>query len=97
MFPDSLQETPLIIIIPALQLFPGRYSEQKHYWGMATAVFAIAQAASGYGMSALYSALGSYHWLYLLDSILLFAGVGLLVFSRFLQRSTLADARYNHG
>lgn len=50
-------------------------SEHKKYWGWATAVFALAQAISGYVMSGLYELLASYYWLFGLGSGLLIVGL----------------------
>ena len=56
-------------------------SEHKRYWGYATAVFAFAQALSGYGMSTLYSHLGSYYVLFAIGSTFLILGFALNAFS----------------
>jgi len=62
-------------------------AEHKRYWGFATAMFAIAQALSGYAMSALYEAWGSYYFLFYIGSAALAFGVALTVFSRFLSKT----------
>ncbi|WP_092388368.1 YbfB/YjiJ family MFS transporter [Halopseudomonas salegens] len=50
----------------------------KRIWGQATAVFAAAQALSGYAMSSLYATSGSYQPLFLVGTLLLVAGFVLL-------------------
>ena len=62
------------------------YNEHKRYWGIATEVFAIAQAASDYGMSAFYEIRGSYHSLFFISSILLLGGAALIVVSGFVHQ-----------
>lgn len=56
-------------------------SRHKQVWGQATAAFAAAQAASGYGMSMAYDALGSYTPLYAVASGLLAVGAILVMTS----------------
>lgn len=51
--------------------------QHKKYWGWATAIFALAQAISGYGMSGLYDYFESYHWLFFIASA--FMAMGLLL------------------
>ncbi len=53
----------------------------KRFWGLATAVFALAQAVSGYGMAALYEYWGGYHHLFLLGCSSLLIGAGCIAFS----------------
>ncbi len=60
----------------------------KRFWGMATAVFALAQAASGYSMSALYEAWSSYYFLFYIGSIVLAGGALLIIMSDFVQKRT---------
>lgn len=48
--------------------------EHKKYWGWATAIFALAQALSGYVMSALYGYFESYYWLFFIASGLMAMG-----------------------
>lgn len=55
--------------------------QHKKYWGWATAVFALAQAISGYGMSALYGYFESYHWLFFIASGLMAVGLILSLLS----------------
>ncbi|MDF2182863.1 YbfB/YjiJ family MFS transporter [Neptuniibacter sp. CAU 1671] len=59
-------------------------AEHKRYWGYATAIFAIAQAGSGYAMSALYGVWGSYYFLFYTGSAVLALGAMLIVFSHFM-------------
>ncbi|RDE22678.1 YbfB/YjiJ family MFS transporter [Motiliproteus coralliicola] len=63
-------------------------SDHKRYWGLATAVFAIAQALSGYSMSALYEIWGSYFYLFYAGSAALAGGAVLITLSRFFQHQT---------
>ncbi len=53
-------------------------AEHKRIWGQATAVFAAAQALSGYAMSTLYMAAGSYQPLFIAGAVLLACGFLLL-------------------
>ncbi|QJQ95125.1 MULTISPECIES: YbfB/YjiJ family MFS transporter [Halomonadaceae] len=76
-------------MIPGIvALTSGRLAElvgpraHKRLWGYATATFAAAQAASGYGMSALYATTGTYHPLFGIGSSMLAVGCLLLLFSR---------------
>ena len=46
----------------------------KKLWGQATAAFAAAQALSGYAMSALYVAWGTYAPLFAMSSVMLIGG-----------------------
>lgn len=48
--------------------------EHKKYWGWATAIFALAQALSGYVMSALYGYFESYYWLFFIATGLMATG-----------------------
>ena len=50
-------------------------TEHKRFWGYATAVFALAQAISGYAMSALYTMWGSYYFLFVIGSSVLLIGL----------------------
>ncbi|MBD3896495.1 YbfB/YjiJ family MFS transporter [Halomonas sp. ML-15] len=79
-------------MIPGIvALTSGRLAElvgpaaHKRLWGRATAAFAAAQAASGYGMSALYDEWGSYTPLFAIGSVLLAGGLVLVLLSRGLQ------------
>lgn len=63
-------------------------ADHKRYWGLATAVFAIAQALSGYSMSALYEIWGSYFYLFYTGSAALAAGAVLITLSRLFQHQT---------
>ncbi len=56
-------------------------TEHKRFWGYATAVFALAQAISGYTMSAFYDFLESYYFLFAIGSGFLIAGFILNAFS----------------
>ncbi|MNN25073.1 hypothetical protein D3C81_1385290 [compost metagenome] len=51
----------------------------KRVWGIGAVSFSSAQAASGYGMSALYGVLGSYLPLFAIGSLFLAAGCLLLM------------------
>jgi hypothetical protein len=53
----------------------------KKYWGWATAIFALAQAVSGYGMSGLYGYFESYYWLFFIASALMSVGLVLSLLS----------------
>lgn len=57
-------------------------AEHKRLWGRATAVFAAAQAAAGYGMSALYDAWGSYTPLFAIGGFMLAGGLLLVLLSQ---------------
>lgn len=57
--------------------------EYKRYWGLATALFAVGQAVSGYGMSALYESWKSYYFLFYIGSTMLAIGALLIVISRY--------------
>ncbi|SDL21014.1 Predicted arabinose efflux permease, MFS family [Franzmannia pantelleriensis] len=79
-------------MIPGIvALTSGRLAElvgpaaHKRLWGRATAAFAAAQAASGYGMSALYAGWGSYTPLFAIGSVMLAGGFVLVLLSRGLQ------------
>ncbi|OEF22661.1 YbfB/YjiJ family MFS transporter [Vibrio rumoiensis] len=83
-------------MIPAIvTLISGRLSElvspvqHKKYWGKATAYFAAAQAGSGLVMSAFYDWSGKYHWLFLVGSILMFAGLICIQISQAKQKRQL--------
>ena len=89
----SLSSFMVGVMVPAVvALTSGRIVElvgsveHKRYWGIATAVFAVAQAISGYGMSALYQYLGSYHELYFIGAATLLTGAGLLTLSGFVHQ-----------
>ncbi|WP_104203883.1 YbfB/YjiJ family MFS transporter [Billgrantia saliphila] len=76
-------------MIPGIvALTSGRLAElvgpirHKKLWGQATAAFAAAQAAAGYGMSALYAASGSYTPLFAIGSFMLAGGFILVLLSR---------------
>ncbi len=57
-------------------------SDHKRLWGRATAAFATAQAAAGYGMSWLYAAQGTSEPLFAFGSLALMGGLALLLVSR---------------
>lgn len=54
----------------------------KRIWGQATAAFACAQAVSGYAMSGLYDAMGSYSPLFAAGSLLMTGGFVLVLAGR---------------
>ncbi|MFT6915591.1 MAG: putative MFS family arabinose efflux permease [Motiliproteus sp.] len=60
-------------------------AEHKRLWGLATAVFAVAQALSGYAMSALYVIWGSYHYLFYTGSAALAGGAVLIILSGYIH------------
>ncbi len=74
-----------------VSLTSGRIAEvvgpvlHKKYWGWATAIFALAQAISGYGMSLLYEYLASYYLLFMLGSGLLAIGFALSLVGGYLS------------
>lgn len=77
------------VMVPAIvALTSGRLAEltgpteHKRFWGLATAAFAAAQAASGYGMSALYEALQTYYPLFAIGAGLLGTGLLLLLLGK---------------
>lgn len=79
-------------MIPGIvALTSGRLAElvgpaaHKRLWGLATAAFAAAQAIAGYGMSALYDALGSYLSLFAIGGCTLACGLVLVLLSRSVQ------------
>lgn len=85
----SLSSLIVGAMIPGIvALTSGRLAElvgpraHKRIWGQATAAFAAAQALSGYGMSALYDALGSYYPLFAMGSAMLAGGFVLILLSR---------------
>ena len=57
--------------------------EHKKYWGWATAIFALAQAFSGYAMSGLYGYFESYYWLFFIASGLMAVGFMLSLLSSY--------------
>lgn len=63
--------------------------EHKRYWGLATAVFALSQAISGYAMSALYEAWESYFYLFYIGSAVLAVGAMLIVLSEFVRKQEM--------
>ncbi|MGP5713461.1 YbfB/YjiJ family MFS transporter [Vreelandella alkaliphila] len=76
-------------MIPGIvALTSGRLAElvgptaHKKLWGQATAAFAAAQAFSGYAMSALYVAWGTYSPLFAISSLVLVGGFVLVLLSR---------------
>lgn len=84
-------------MIPGIvALTSGRLAElvgpaaHKRVWGLATAAFAAAQAASGYGMSALYVVLASYTPLFALGSFMLASGFCLVLLSRIVKAPAVA-------
>lgn len=56
-------------------------AQHKKYWGWATAIFALAQAISGYVMSGLYGYFESYYWLFFIASGVMSVGLVLSVIS----------------
>jgi predicted MFS family arabinose efflux permease len=56
-------------------------ANHKRFWGMATVVFAISQALSGYIMSALYETWKSYYFLFYIASTALFTSTFLILVS----------------
>lgn len=89
-------------MIPGIvALTSGRLAElvgpaaHKKLWGQATAAFAAAQALSGYAMSALYVAWGTYSPLFVISSLMLIGGFLLVLLSRGLpqRRAPLSDQR----
>jgi len=56
-------------------------AKHKQFWGLATAVFALTQALSGYGMSALFVELGSYQQLYVIAAFIMATGFVLVAVS----------------
>ena len=60
----------------------------KKFWGLATAVFALTQALSGYGMSALFVELGSYQSLYVTAAMIMAAGFVLVACSELSRGKT---------
>lgn len=63
--------------------------QHKKYWGWATAIFALAQAISGYAMSALYGYFESYHWLFFIASALMAIGLILTLLSSYFAKKKL--------
>lgn len=61
-------------------------AEHKRYWGLATAVFAMAQALSGYAMSALYDFWESYFFLFYTGSTVLAGGAALITISGYIHK-----------
>ena len=59
--------------------------QHKKYWGWATAIFALAQAVSGYAMSGLYGYFESYHWLFFIASGLMSIGLVLSLLSAYVS------------
>ncbi|WP_136064002.1 YbfB/YjiJ family MFS transporter [Modicisalibacter radicis] len=85
----SLSSLIVGAMIPGIvALTSGRLAElvgpaaHKRLWGRATAAFAAAQALSGYGMSALYDAWGTYSPLFAIAGALLAGGLALVLPSR---------------
>jgi len=75
-------------MVPGIvSLTSGRIAElvgpkhHKKYWGWATAIFALAQAVSGYAMSGLYGYFESYYWLFFIASALMSIGLVLSLLS----------------
>lgn len=75
-------------LVPGIvALTSGRLAElvgpqaHKKVWGLATAAFAAAQAASGYSLSALYTSWGSYSPLFILGSLSLLVGLAFILMS----------------
>lgn len=67
-------------------------ARHKALWGMATAMFAVFQAAAGYGMSALYVTLGSYYPLFFAAAIIMAVGCLLIALAgAFYKRSVTGD------
>jgi len=76
------------ILTPAVVgLVAGRLMElvgperHKSFWGLATAAFALAQAVSGYGMSALFEYEGSYQPLFLIGCLIVAAGALIVTYT----------------
>ena len=97
MFSRSLSSLIVGAMIPGIvALTSGRLVElvgpaaHKQLWGWATAAFAAAQALAGYGMSALYDALGTYSPLFPIGSSLLAGGLVLVLLSRAAERQDWA-------
>lgn len=61
-------------------------AEHKRFWGMATLVFAISQALSGYAMSAMYESWQSYYPLFYIASLALISGSILILCSGQIQK-----------
>lgn len=61
-------------------------TKHKRFWGMATLVFAISQALSGYTMSLLYETWKSYFPLFYIASAALFIGTFLILLSGQVQK-----------
>ncbi|MCD6008169.1 YbfB/YjiJ family MFS transporter [Halomonas sp. IOP_31] len=79
-------------MIPGIvALTSGRLAElvgpaaHKKLWGRATAAFAAAQAAAGYGMSALYELWGTYTPLFAIGGFMLAGGLTLILLSHGVQ------------
>lgn len=62
-------------------------ARHKALWGMATAVFALCQAISGYVMSAMYVSLGSYYPLFFAAAIIMAVGFILIWIAGNFRRS----------
>lgn len=67
--------------------------QHKKYWGWATAIFALAQAISGYAMSGFYGYFESYYWLFFIGSGLMFIGLALSLFSSYCSHMGLKRER----
>ena len=67
--------------------------QHKKYWGWATAIFALAQAVSGYAMSGFYGYYESYYWLFFMGSGLLFIGLASSLFSSYCSNRGLRRER----
>ena len=61
--------------------------EHRRYWGLATVIFAVTQAAAGYGLTALYAAWGSYYPLFAIGSSALGMGLVLVVLADVIRQA----------
>lgn len=91
-------------MIPGIvALTSGRLAElvgpaaHKKLWGQATAAFAAAQALSGYAMSALYVAWGTYSPLFAISGAMLIGGFLLVILSRGLSSRHLPLSHFPHS
>lgn len=86
-FARSLSSLVVGALVPGVvALTSGRIAElvgtaqHKRFWGHATALFAIGQAASGYVLAYLYTVFGSYRPLFLLAAVVLvFAAISAVI------------------
>lgn len=87
MISRSLSSFTVGAMVPGIAaLTSGRIAElagpanHKRYWGLATAIFATAQALSGHSMSILYKYWRNYDYLFLIRTVTLAFGA-LLIFT----------------